>query len=49
MSTNNLITQAKINEFIEASRALIDSRTAELMQQILKLKEDNDKLISKCN
>lgn len=49
MSSNSPINQAKLNEFIEASRALMDARTVEIMQQIVKLKEDNEKLISKCN
>ncbi|MCQ2817160.1 MAG: hypothetical protein MJ252_07835 [archaeon] len=36
------------NDFIEASRALVDSKTDFILHQIMELKEENERLIEKC-
>lgn len=46
-SSNQELSKAKIYEFIEASRSLVESKTAELVQQIDQLKEENERLMSK--
>ncbi|MCQ2816228.1 MAG: hypothetical protein MJ252_03070 [archaeon] len=40
--------KGKTNEFIEASRALVDTKTSLIVHQILQLKEANERLIAKC-